>query len=44
MAEVMLDGMHGAAELLVRQRLLEIAGDVGAFAALAQPARARRTG
>ena len=39
MAEMVLDGMHGAAELLVRQRLLEVAGDVGAFAALAQPAQ-----
>src|SRR5215207_292513 len=38
MAKVMLDGMHGAAKLVVRQRLLEIAGDVGALAALAQPA------
>src|SRR5215207_10010541 len=38
MAKVMLDGMHGAAELLVRQSLLEIAGNVGALAALAQPA------
>src|SRR4030095_17037448 len=32
-------GMHGAAELLVRQRLLEVAGDVGTLAALAQAAQ-----
>src|SRR5258708_20311096 len=36
MAEMVLDGMHGAAELLLRQVALEIAGDVGAIAALAQ--------
>ena len=36
MAEMMLDGMHGAAELLLRQVPLEVAGDVGAIAALAQ--------
>ena len=36
MAEMMLDGVHGAAELLLRQVPLEVAGDVGAIAALAQ--------
>ena len=36
MAEVMLDGVDGAVELLVGQRALQVAGDVGAVAAMAQ--------
>ena len=37
MAEMMLDGMHGAAELLLGQVALQIARDVGTIAAMAQP-------
>ncbi len=36
MAKMVFDGMHGAAELLLRQVPLEVAGDIGAIAALAQ--------
>jgi len=35
-AEMVLDGMHGAAEFLLRQVPPQVAGDVGAIAALAQ--------
>ena len=36
---MMLDRMHGAAEVLLRQVALEIARDIGALAALTQPAQ-----
>jgi hypothetical protein len=37
MTEMMLDGMDCAGELLVRQRALQVAGDIGAVLAMTQP-------